>query len=475
MTERTTIQIPGFRGDVITAQDHEYDGARSLWNGAVDRRPRLIARCSGTADVAAAVRFARHRDFEIAVRGGGHNVAGTATCDDGIVIDLSAIRAVSVDPVNRTALIQGGALWGDVDHETQPHGLATTGGIVSHTGVGGVSLGGGIGWLMRKHGLTVDNLVEAEVVTADGAVIRASAHNHPDLFWALRGGGGNFGVVSSFRLALHPVGPTVIAGPVFWAAEDTTDVLRFYRDFATGAPDELMNIVRLGTIPPLPVVDNHLHYRPAIAVGSCYAGSVEDGERAVRPLRQFGSPLANLVGPTLYVDHQRGIDDTVPHGWHYYWKGTNLTGLSDDVIDIIAEHAYRATSPRSYAAMFHMGGVIAQTQPDATAYQGHDVDQIMSIDAAWLPEQERHHQGIGNRVGPSILRRPAAPPRRRLCELPRLRRRHEPRPRGLRRRHVSAARRSESVNTTPTTCSTTTRTSGPVLRRGDLSTHQLLS
>ena len=264
----------------------------------------------------------------------------------------------------------------------------TTGGIVSHTGVGGVSLGGGIGWLMRKHGLTVDNLVEAEVVTADGAVIRASAHNHPDLFWALRGGGGNFGVVSSFRLALHPVGPTVIAGPVFWAAEDTTDVLRFYRDFATGAPDELMNIVRLGTIPPLPVVDNHLHYRPAIAVGSCYAGSVEDGERVVRPLHQFGSPLANLVGPTLYVDHQRGIDDTVPHGWHYYWKGTNLTGLSDDVIDIIAEHAYRATSPRSYAAMFHMGGVIAQTQPDATAYQGRDVDQIMSIDAAWLPEQD---------------------------------------------------------------------------------------
>ena len=297
MTERTTIQIPGFRGTVITAQDHEYDGARSLWNGAVDRRPRLIARCSGTADVAAAVRFARHRNLEIAVRGGGHNVAGTATCDDGIVIDLSAMRAVSVDPVDRTALVQGGALWGDVDHETQAHGLATTGGIVSHTGVGGVSLGGGIGWLMRKHGLTVDNLVEAEVVTADGEVIRASANNHPDLFWALRGGGGNFGVVSLFRFGVHPVGPTVIAGPVFWAAEDTTDVLRFYREFATDAPDELMNIVRLGTIPPLPVVDNDLHYRPAIAVGSCYAGSVEDGERAVRALRQFGTPLATSSDP----------------------------------------------------------------------------------------------------------------------------------------------------------------------------------
>ena len=221
MTAPSAMQIPGFRGDLITPDHHDYDDARAVWNGTVDRRPRLIARCSGTADVAAAVRFARDRDLEIAVRGGGHNVAGTAVCDDGIVIDLSAMRAVSVDLVDSTALVQGGALWGDVDHETQAHGLATTGGIVSHTGVGGVSLGGGIGWLMRKHGLTVDNLVEAEVVTASGDIVRASANDHPDLFWALRGGGGNFGVVSSFRFALHPVGPTVMAGPVFWAAEDT--------------------------------------------------------------------------------------------------------------------------------------------------------------------------------------------------------------------------------------------------------------
>ena len=207
MTAPTTMQIPGFRGDVI-APDHDgYDDARAVWNGTVDRRPRLIARCSGTADVAAAVRFARDRDLEIAVRGGGHNVAGTAVCDDGIVIDLSAMRAVTVDPVERTARVQGGAVWGDVDHETQAYGLATTGGIVSHTGVGGLSLGGGIGWLMRKHGLTVDNLVEAEVVTAEGDIIRASANDHPHLFWALRGGGGNFGVVSSFRFTLHPSAP----------------------------------------------------------------------------------------------------------------------------------------------------------------------------------------------------------------------------------------------------------------------------
>jgi FAD/FMN-containing dehydrogenase len=198
----------------------------------------LIARCSGTGDVAAAVRFARDRDLEIAVRGGGHNVAGTAVCDDGIVIDLSVMRAVTVDPVDRTARVQGGALWGEVDHETQRHGLATTGGIVGHTGVGGLSLGGGIGWLMRKHGLTVDNLVEAEVVTAEGDIIRALADDHPDLFWALRGGGGNLGVVCAFRFTLHPLGPTVMAGPVFWAPEDTTDVLCFYREFVTDAPDD---------------------------------------------------------------------------------------------------------------------------------------------------------------------------------------------------------------------------------------------
>ena len=388
MTAPTTMPIPQFRGEVIAADHAGYDEARAVWNGTVDRRPRLIARCSGTADVAATVRFAHARGLEIAVRGGGHNVAGTAVCEDGIVIDLSAMRAVSVDPVERTALVQGGALWGDVDHETQAHGLATTGGIVGHTGVGGLSLGGGIGWLMRKHGLTVDNLMEAEVVTAEGDIVRASVNDHPDLFWALRGGGGNFGVVSCFRFTLHPVGPTVMAGPVFWAAEDTTDVLRFYREFVTDAPDELGNVIRLGTIPPLSVISEELHFRPAIAVGSCYAGPIEDGERAVRALREFGTPLVDLVGPNLYVDHQSGLDDTVPHGWHYYWKATNLTRLSDDVIDIVAEHAYHATSPRSYAAMFHMGGAVARTPRDATAYPGRDVEHNIIIDAAWLPDQD---------------------------------------------------------------------------------------
>src|SRR5262245_30008912 len=245
------MEMNGFRGQLITASHREYDAARAVWNGAVDRRPLVIARCTGTADVAAAVRFARDQDLEIAVRGGGHNVAGTAVCDDGLVIDLSAMRTVSVDLDGPTAWVQGGALWGDVDHETQAYGLATTGGIVSHTGVAGVTLGGGIGLLMRSRGLAVDNLLAAEVVTPEGTTVQATAHEHPDLFWALRGGGGNFGVVTAFRFALQPLGPTVLAGPIFWAASDTADVLRFYRDFAAEAPVELGSVVRLGTGLPL--------------------------------------------------------------------------------------------------------------------------------------------------------------------------------------------------------------------------------
>jgi FAD/FMN-containing dehydrogenase len=257
---------------------------------------------------------------------------------------------------------------------------------VGHTGVAGLTLGGGIGFLMRKHGLAVDNLLAAEVVTADGGIVLTSADEHPDLFWALRGGGGNFGVVTAFRFALHRVGPTVMAGPVFWAADDTVDVLRFYRDFAAEAPDELGTVVRFGTVPPLPDIPEDLHWRPAVAVVCCHAGAVEDGERAVMDLRRFGKPLVDRLAPSSYTAFQGALDDTVPHGWHYHWKGTSLAGLSDDAIDVIADHAYAGGSPRSYTAMFHMGGAVARVPRDGTAFAGRDAAHHLVIDAVWLPD-----------------------------------------------------------------------------------------
>ncbi|MCS3893149.1 hypothetical protein M2171_002282 [Bradyrhizobium japonicum USDA 38] len=377
------VDIDGFRGRLISADHADYDSARAVWNGAIDRRPHLIARCIGTADVVAAVRFARNHDLGIAIRGGGHNVAGTAVCDDGIVIDLSAMRGVRVDPADRRAWVQGGALWGDVDHETQAHGLATTGGIVSHTGVAGLTLGGGVGWLMRKHGLTVDNLLAINLVTADGGLLRVSEDEHPDLFWALRGGGGNFGVVTSFEFRLHPVGPTVLAGPILWDATDAAEVLRLYRDFIAGAPDELGTVVRFGTAPPLTVIPENLHWRPVMMVGACYAGPIEEGERVLRPLRASRTPLLDLVGPAPYVGFQSALDSTVVHGWNYYWKSTHLPEVRDDLIDVITEHAFSCSSPRSYAAMFHLKGAVSRIAEGATAFGNRQASHAITLDAVW--------------------------------------------------------------------------------------------
>jgi FAD/FMN-containing dehydrogenase len=380
--------IDRFRGRLISADHPDYDRARAVWNGAIDRRPGLIAQCIGTSDVVAAVRFARDHDLEIAIRGGGHNVAGTAVCDDGIVIDLSAMRAVRVDPAGRKAWVQGGALWGDVDNETQSHGLATTGGIVSHTGVAGLTLGGGVGWLMRKHSLTVDNLLAADVVTANGELLHASEDEHPDLFWALRGGGGNFGVVTSFEFRLHSIGPVVLAGPILFDASDAGEVLRFYRDFIGGAPDELGTVVRFGTAPPLPVIPADLHGRPVMIVGTCYAGPIEDGERALRPLRAYRTPLLDLVGPKPYVGFQSALDSTVLHGWNYYWKSTHLPELRDDLIDVIAEHAFSFSSPRSYVAMFHLKGAVSRVAEGGTAFGNRQASHAMTIDAVWRPGED---------------------------------------------------------------------------------------
>ena len=381
----TVAEIDGFRGRLISAGHGDYDVARAVWNGAIDRRPRLIARCIGTADVVAAVRYARDHDLEIAIRGGGHNVAGTAVCDGGIVIDLSTMRGVRVDPANRRAWVQGGALWGDVDHETQAHGLATTGGIVSHTGVAGLTLGGGVGWLMRKHGLTIDNLIAADVVTADGELLRASEDEHPDLFWALRGGGGNFGAVTAFEFRLHSVGPTVLAGPILWDAADAGQVLRFYRDFLRDAPDALGTVVRFGTAPPLPVIPEALHWRPVMMVGACYAGPIQDGERWLRPLRACRTPLLDLVGPAPYVGFQSALDTTVPHGWNYYWKSTYLPELRDDLVDVFAEHAFACSSARSYVALFHLKGAVSRAPEGGTAFGNRQASHAVTLDAVWRP------------------------------------------------------------------------------------------
>ena len=372
-----------FKGELIRRHDPPYDAARRIWNGAIDRRPALIARCTGVADVQAAVRFAREHDLVVAVRGGGHNVAGTAVCDDGIVIDLSPMKGMWVDPAARTARAQAGLLWGEFDHETQAFGLATPGGIITHTGIGGLTLGGGLGWLMRRHGLTCDNVLSADLVTADGERLRVSAEEHPDLFWGLRGGGGNFGVVTSFEYRLHSVGPIVLAGVILHPAARARELLGFYRDYIASAPDELTTIVVLRKAPPAPFLPASVHGQPVVVIGACYAGPLEEGERALAPLRRFGEPLVDLIRPTPYVSHQALFDPTAPHGLSYYWKSEYLPPLSDALIDTLAEHAWRAETPESYTIIFHLGGAVGREDPELSAFEDRRATHATVIDAVW--------------------------------------------------------------------------------------------
>ncbi|HEV8626120.1 MAG TPA: FAD-binding oxidoreductase [Acidimicrobiia bacterium] len=382
-----------FAGELLTPQDGGYDEARKIWNGNIDRRPALIARCTGVADVIAAVRFAREHELAAAVRGGGHAVAGHALCDDGVVIDLSPMRGTRLDLLGSTIRVQGGCLNEHVDRESQAFGLATTGGIVSHTGVAGLTLGGGIGHLMRKCGLAIDNLISCDVVTAEGEFLVASEQENPDLFWGLRGGGGNFGVVTSFEFRLHPVGPTVTAGLVAWPMDNAPEVLRLLRQVAAEAPDDLGIMANLRLAPPVPVVPEELHGKPIVALVVCYAGPVEEGERIVRPIRAFGTPAFDAVMPKPYVAHQKTFDPAFPHGRHYYWKGHKLPPLSDTLIDVIVEHASQITSPLSTIPIFTLGGAVARIDEDASAFAGRDAAHEMSITAAWLPDdpEPEHH------------------------------------------------------------------------------------
>jgi FAD/FMN-containing dehydrogenase len=370
-----------FRGQLIRPGDPTYDQHRRVWNGSIDRHPALIAKCAGVADVIAAVRFARKTELLAAVRGGGHSFPGYGTCDGGIVIDLSPMRGIRVDPERRTARVQAGVLLGELDRETQAFGLAVPSGIVTHTGVAGLTLGGGISWLMRKHGLTIDQLLSADVVTADGEFVTASETENADLFWGLRGGGGNFGIVTEFEFRLHPLGPTVVAGPVFWPMEQSPEVLRFYRDWAAEAPDELMTIVLHRKAPVVPFVPEELQGELVVAVACCYAGPIEDGEKAVRPLKQFGSPVLDLCEPKPYLTHQGMFDPSFPHGWHFYFRSCDVAELSDEVIDITVEHSQQIESPLTTYPIWQLGGAMARVGEDETAFSGRGTGFTYNINA----------------------------------------------------------------------------------------------
>ena len=349
----------GLRGRLVQSGDGGYDQARTVWNGMIDRRPALIARCAGPADIIASVHFARDHGLLVSVKGGGHNITGNAVCEGALMIDLSPMKGVRVDPAGRTARAEAGLTWGEYNRETQAFGLASTGGVVSTTGIAGLTLGGGLGWLMGKHGLSCDNLISADLVTADGALVTASADRNSDLFWGLRGGGGNFGVVTSFEYQLHPVGP-VLAGMVIHPMARAKEMLRFYRDFCRGCPDEMLAAAALMT--------SHEGEPVAVIIAS-YIGDLAEGERAMAPLRKFGTPLADTIAPTSYVQLNTLFDAAVPYGGvQRYWKSSFLDELGDQLLDIMVARAAKMLSPMSMVLFFHMHGAAARVDRDATAF-----------------------------------------------------------------------------------------------------------
>ena len=380
-----------FHGELIVPGDERYDGARRVWNGMVDKRPVIIASCTGVADVVAAVTFAKEHGLLVAVRGGGHNVAGNAVCDDGPVIALSGLTGARVPPPAGTARARPGVTWGEFDRETQLFGLATTGGFVATTGIAGLTLGGGIGWLARKHGTACDNLLSADVVTASGEIMTASATEHPELFWGLHGGGGNFGIVTSFEYRLHPVGPTVLAGGVVHPFERAGEVLRCFRDQVASAPDELTVVAvisRAGTEPHLP---ERAHGQLVVTLAVCWSGDLDEGERVLWPLRSFGEPLADLVGPMPYTVLQSA---DAPSGLQNYWKSSYLDALTDEAIDTAVAHASGMTSPLSSCYFEHLQGAIGRVGDGDTAFGHRDAAFDFNILSVW-PDPATSAEHIG--------------------------------------------------------------------------------
>jgi FAD/FMN-containing dehydrogenase len=380
------------RGTLILKDNHDYDAARSIWNGMIDKRPAAIARCANPADVAATVRFARERDLCVSVRSVGHNIAGSALCDGGLVIDLSHMKGIRVDRRRGRAWAQPGADWGDLDTEAQAIGRIVPGGIVSTTGIAGLTLGGGFGWLTRKYGFTCDSLLSADVVTADGERRTASLEENPDLFWGLRGAGGNFGVVTSFEYALQPLGPEVVCGLRVYPMAEADRILRGFRELTRQASDDLSLLAVLRYAPPLPVLPPEVHGQPIVAIVACHAGSVAEGERTMRPLRELGEPLADTIGPKPFAAHQSMFDAANPSGRHYYWKSEYLGGLQDGLIDVLGEFGGRLSSPHSAVLLMHLGGQARRVPADATSATNRDAEYILNIASSWIEpgESERH-------------------------------------------------------------------------------------
>jgi FAD/FMN-containing dehydrogenase len=385
------------RGAVITPDDPAYDAARRIWNGFFDdRRPALIVRCTGVADVQAALRFAGERDLPLAVRGGGHSVAGYSTCDGGIVLDLGPLNFVRVDPAARIALAGGGATWGAFDHETQVFGLATTGGVVSTTGIAGLTLGGGIGWLMRQHGLTCDNLLAVDLVTASGEVRHVTAESDPDLFWALRGGGGNFGVVTTFTYRLHPVGPLIYGGALFYEARHAAAVLAGFLNWTATLPDTCAAVFVVLTAPPEPFIPEPLRGQPGVGIALCFTGSAEEGAALVRPLRTELAPVAaDLVGPLPYTALQQMFDAMAPRGLRNYWKATYLRALPAEAQAALLRQGEQLAGlfPLSAIHMQYLGGAVARVPAEATAFGGRDASYVVQALGTWAdPAQDAQHR-----------------------------------------------------------------------------------
>lgn len=373
----------GFAGCMLGPDDAAYEQTRKVWNVMIDRRPGLIVRCTGTADVVRAVRFARQHQLLISVRGGGHNIAGLAVCEGGLMIDLSPMTGVWVDPAARTARALAGCTLADVDRETQVHGLAAVLGFVSATGIAGLTVGGGFGYLTRQHGWTCDTLLSMQVVTADGDVVRAAADENAELFWALRGGSGNFAIVTSFEYRLFPVGPEILGGAIAWRAEDAGEVLDFYRRFTVETPRETTCVAALRIAPPAPWLPREMHGQPIVAIFVCHSGSIADGEKVVAPLRAFGKPVADIISRRPYTQMQSLLDATQPKGRRYYWKSHYLPAVDAQLPAVLIEHAQRISSPHSAILLFQLDGALAELPAEHSPAGNRDAAFVLNIAGAW--------------------------------------------------------------------------------------------